>query len=127
MRNWSDISDIREANKLVYFETTEKAKDFLRRFKEKMCKSANVQERVSNQRIHLHLENETTPLIQPITARLVTDHSGERIVLQVRTPETPEFIAVARLAVKNGKVVMFRERGVESEFINTDSQGRIQN
>lgn len=124
VRNWSEISDYDEANKLVYFKTTEEAEKFLKEFKRKMCKSANV---VSKQQIYLQLENETSPIVQPITARLVTDHSGGRIVLQVQTPDSPEFIAVARLAVKDGKVVMFREQDVESEFINTDSQGRIQN
>jgi hypothetical protein len=107
-----------------YLPTKKEAEKILKEFQQKMCKSANV---VSKQQIHLQLENETSPLVQPITARLVTDHSGGRIVLQVHTPETPEFIAVARLAVKNGKVVMFREQGVDSEFINTDEQGRIQN
>jgi len=125
VRNWGNLDmPFEEANKLVYYKTREQAEDVLRRFKEKMCKSANA---VSRQPLHLQLENETSPVIQPITARLVTDHSGGRIVLQVQTPETPEFIPVARLAVKNGKVVMYREQGVESEFINTDSQGRIQN
>lgn len=121
------------------FQYTSKreAEERLRRFKEEMCLGSKAardkklglgqfaQQKVS--KLHLQLENETAPLVQPITARLVSDKSGGRIVLQVRTSESPEFIPIARLGVKNGKVVMYRERGVESEFINTDSEGRIQN
>ena len=108
------------------FQYTSKreAEERLRRFKEEMCLKAKMKEK---KHLHLQLENEIAPFVQPITARLVSDRSGGRIVLQIQTSETPEFIPVARLGVKNGKVVMYRERGVESEFINTDSEGRIQN
>lgn len=107
-----------------YHQTRESAEELLRRFKEKMC--SKVKDKESINRPFLLLEGEENR-VQPITARLVSDRSGGRIVLQVQTSETPEFIPIARLGVKNGKVVMYRERGVESEFINTDSEGRIQN
>lgn len=109
-----------------YFKTKAEAEKALKEKKREMC-DQHSDAVVNNGKIHLTLEGETAPQIQPIEARLVSDDSGERIVLQVRTPEEPFFIGVARLVVKDGKVAMFREQGVESEFINTDSQGRIQN
>lgn len=74
--------------------------------------------------VQLLLEKDDVPEVTPVRARLVTD--GHRIVLELLTPgQIP--VAVARLEVKKGKVVMYRERGVDSPFVKTDSQGRIQN
>lgn len=109
-----------------YFETKAEAEKALKEKKREMC-DGHSDAVVNNEKIHLTLEGEIVPQIQQIEARLVSDHSGERIVLQVRTPSLPFFIGVARLVVKDGKVAMFREQGLESKFINTDSQGRIQN
>lgn len=109
-----------------YFKTKAEAEKALKEKKREMC-DQHSDAVVNNGKIHLTLEGEIVPQIQQIEARLVSDDSGERIILQVRTPEEPFFIGVARLVVKDGKVAMFREQGVKSEFINTDSQGRIQN
>lgn len=109
-----------------YFKTKAEAEKALKEKKREMC-DQHPDAVVNNGKIHLILEGEMVPQIQQIEARLVSDDSGERIILQVRTPEKPFFIGVARLVVKDGKVAIFREQGVESEFINTDSQGRIQN
>lgn len=109
-----------------YFKTKTEAEKALKEKKREMC-DQHSDVVVNNGKIHLTLEGEIVPQIQQIEARLVSDDSGERIVLQVKTPEEPFFIGVARLVVKDGKVTMFRKQGVESEFINTDSQGRIQN
>jgi hypothetical protein len=82
-----------------------------------------------NRVVTFSTEGETSPVVEhyPLGVRVVTDKNGGRAILQIQTPESPVYFSVARLEVKGGKVVMFRERGVESEFVNTDSEGRIQN
>lgn len=77
-----------------------------------------------NNHVQLLLEGEKIPTVTSIRVRLVTD--GERVVLELQ-PFGRLAQAVARLEVKDGKVVMYREQGVMSGLINTDSEGRIQN
>lgn len=129
-----------------WFTTQKAAIETLERFKKEMCEKSKAVELIQQLRgnaqsalqgqvgkehtqpVHLMTDHEiTAPVLQYITARVVSDGSGGRVVLQIQTPESPEFRPVARLAVKNGRVVMYREQGLKSQFINTDSKGRIQN
>jgi len=85
-----------------------------------------VEEVRQNRHTQLLLENEDVPTVTTIRARVVTD--GERVVLEVQTPQYPWFQPIARLQVnKKGQVVMYRERGVKDGFVKTDSEGRINN
>ena len=65
--------------------------------------------------------------------RLVHAEEGDeanmgKVFLEVATPRSEdEFIRVARLEFKDGKVVMYREREAFDPYINTDELGRIQN
>ena len=68
-----------------------------------------VEEVRQNRHTQLLLENEDVPTVTTIRARVVTD--GERVVLEVQTPQYPWFQPVARLQVnKKGQVVMYPGR-----------------
>lgn len=56
------------------------------------------------------------------------ENALESVTLEVATPHSGEtFIPLARLEFKGGRVVMYRERGAFDPYIETDSEGRIQN
>lgn len=60
--------------------------------------------------------------------RLVQNEDSLDVTLEVATPHSGEdFISLARLEFKGGRVVMYREQGAFDPYIETDEKGRIQN
>lgn len=60
--------------------------------------------------------------------RLVHNEDNSDVTLEVATPHSGEdFIPLARLEFKGGRVVMYRERNAFDPYIETDEEGRIQN